>query len=105
MQFQPKPIRTRGDFRRLALYSLAPRLACLFRRALFGIHFPAAPKSCGINTCKSLSKQRTLTISRMIDLQKTGGGGALLLTRNPKAFFSELSASPNLVGVAGHLST
>ncbi len=34
-----------------------------------------APKARRINTCKSLSKQRTLTIFRMIDLQKTGGGG------------------------------
>src|SRR6266850_2298443 len=33
------------------------------------------PKPRRINTCKSLSKQRTLTLFRMIDLQKTGGGG------------------------------
>src|SRR6266481_7099488 len=104
MQFRSKPVRTRGDSRRRAPYSFAPRPACLFRRALLGIHFPSAPKSFRINTCKSLSKQTTLTIFRMIDLQKTGGGGLLLLTRDPKAFFSELSASPNLFGVTGHLS-
>ena len=33
-----------------------------------------------INTCKSLSKQRTLTLFRLIDLQKTGGRGVLWLT-------------------------
>jgi len=32
------------------------------------------PKSRRINTCKSLSKQTTLTLFRNIDLQKTGGG-------------------------------
>src|SRR5882672_1006563 len=36
------------------------------------------PNSRRINTCKSLSKQRTLTTFRMIDLQKTGGGGVWL---------------------------
>ncbi len=39
-----------------------------------------APKSRRINTCKSLSKQRTLVSFRMIDLQKTGGRGVLWLT-------------------------
>src|SRR6266404_6159569 len=40
-----------------------------------------APKSRRINTCKSLSKQRTLVSFRMIDLQKTGGRGVLWLTK------------------------
>ena len=35
-----------------------------------------------INTCKSLSKQTTLTLFRNIDLQKTGGRGVLWLTRH-----------------------
>ena len=39
--------------------------------------FPAT-NSVRINTCKSLSKQRTLTSFRMIDLQKTGGVPRLL---------------------------
>src|SRR6266404_788399 len=39
-----------------------------------------APKSRRINTCESLSKQRTLVSFRMIDLQKTGGRGVLWLT-------------------------
>src|SRR6266446_7310994 len=105
MQFRSKSVRTRGGFRRLTLYSLAPCLACLFRRVLFGIHFPSAPKPFRINTCKSLSKHTTLTIFRMIDLQKIGGWGALLLTRNSKTLFCGLSASPDLVGVTGHLSS
>src|SRR6266446_4449233 len=103
MQFRSKPVRTRGDSRRRAPYSFAPRPACLFRRALLGIHFPSAPKSFRINTCKSLSKQTTLTIFRMIDLQKTGGGGLLLLTRNSKPLFCGLSAISDPVGVTGHL--
>src|SRR6266850_6326869 len=37
-----------------------------------------APKSRRINTCKSLSKQRTLTVCRIIDLQKTGGRGVVV---------------------------
>src|SRR6266403_2598064 len=37
-----------------------------------------APKSRRINTCKSLSKQRTLTVCRIIDLQKTGGRGVMV---------------------------
>ena len=41
------------------------------------------PKPRRINTCKSLSKQRTLALFRMIDLQKTWGRGVLWLTRNP----------------------
>src|SRR6266404_6251731 len=102
MQFRAKLAWTRDDSRPRTLYPLAPRL---FRRVLFGIRFPSAPKSCGINTCKSLSKQTTLTIFRMIDLQKTGGWGALLLTRNSKILFCELSASPDLVGVTRHLSS
>ena len=36
-----------------------------------------------INTCKSLSKQRTLTIFRMIYLQETWGWGVLWLTSYP----------------------
>ena len=38
------------------------------------------PKSRRINTCKSLSKQRTLVSFRMIDLQKNRGRGVLWLT-------------------------
>src|SRR5712664_4222676 len=38
-----------------------------------------APKSRRINTCKSLSKQRTLTYFGMIDLQKTGGEGGVMV--------------------------
>ncbi len=38
-----------------------------------------------INTCKSLSKQTTLTLFRNIDLQKTGGRGVLWLTRHPSS--------------------
>src|SRR6267378_1750782 len=34
--------------------------------------------------CKSVSKQRTLTISRMNTYEKHRGEGVLLLTRNPK---------------------
>src|SRR6266850_3550563 len=40
-----------------------------------------ASKSRRINTCKSLSKQRTLTSFGMIDLQKTGGGGAVMVNQ------------------------
>src|SRR6267142_241088 len=40
-----------------------------------------APKSRRINTCKSLSKQRTLTLFRMIDLQKTGGRGGVMVNQ------------------------
>jgi len=36
------------------------------------------PKSRRINTCKSLSKQTTLTLFRNIDLQKTWGGGGVM---------------------------
>jgi len=42
------------------------------------------PKPRTINTCKSLSKQRALTIFRMIDLQKTGGGGIWLTNFPPQ---------------------
>ena len=38
-----------------------------------------------INTCKSVSKQRTLTPFRMNTYEKQGGGGQLLLTRIPAA--------------------
>src|SRR6266446_6877860 len=71
MKFRSKPVRTRGDSRRRALYSLAPRLACLFRRVLLGAHFPSAPKSFRINTCKSLSKQTTLTLFRINRVEKS----------------------------------
>src|SRR5260370_12810782 len=38
-----------------------------------------------MNTCKSVSKQRTLTTFRMNTYEKQGGGGQLLLTRIPAA--------------------
>src|SRR5712664_2791265 len=44
---------------------------------------PLPHKSFRIHTYKSLSKQRTLTIFRTIDLQKTWGRGWLLLSRFP----------------------
>src|SRR5712664_1991223 len=96
MKFRSKPVRTRGDSRRRALYSLAPRLACLFRRVLLGAHFPSAPKSFRINTCKSLSKQTTLTLFRINTYEKHRGRGLLLLTRNLNAPFCHSSACPRL---------
>jgi hypothetical protein len=41
----------------------------------------------GINTCKSVSKQSTLTPFRMNTYEKHRGEGVLLLTRNPKKDF------------------
>src|SRR6266404_3265799 len=52
-------------------------------------------------TYKSLSKQRPLTICRMIDIQKTWGEGWLLLTRFPKR--TGLNAG-NEVAVEGHIA-
>ena len=47
-----------------------------------------AHKSRRINTYKSLSKQRTLTIFRMIDLQKAGGeGGVMVNQKSGKDFY------------------
>ena len=40
---------------------------------------PLPPKSFRIHTYKSLSKQRTFTIFRTIDLQKTWGGGVVIV--------------------------
>ena len=48
-----------------------------------------ASKSFRINTCKSESKQRTLTTFRMNTYVKQGEGGVLLLTRIPKDFCPE----------------
>jgi hypothetical protein len=42
-----------------------------------------------INTCKSVSKQRTLTTFRMNTYAKQGEGGVLLLTKIPKGFCPE----------------
>jgi hypothetical protein len=61
--------------------SEGPRLAAL-RPLPHHLLFP--PKSFRRNTCKSVSKQRTLTISRMNTYEKHRGEGVLLLTRNPK---------------------
>ena len=45
---------------------------------------PTAPLSTfRMNTCKSVSKQRTLTPFRMNTYAKTGGGRCLLLTSHP----------------------
>ncbi len=44
---------------------------------------PCPSKPFRMNTCKSVSKQRTLTPFRMNTYEKMGGGGVLLLTRNP----------------------
>src|SRR6266436_2962321 len=59
------------------------------------------PKSRRINTYKSLSKQRTLTLFRTIDLQKTGGEGWLLLTRFPMRTGLD---SDDEVAVQGHVA-
>src|SRR5712664_2574438 len=100
MKFRSKPVRTRGDSRRRALYSLAPRLACLFRRVLLGAHFPSAPKSFRINTCKSLSKQTTLTLFRINTYEKHRRRGLLLLTRNLKAPSAIHRPALDFVGVS-----
>jgi hypothetical protein len=39
-------------------------------------HFPCTPKSFRMNTCESVSKQRTLTTFRMNTCEKQGEGGA-----------------------------
>jgi len=49
------------------------------------------PKSRRINTCKSLSKQKTLISFGMIDLQKTGGGGCYGYQPNRLAEFPQVS--------------
>jgi hypothetical protein len=46
-------------------------------------HFLLPPKSFRRNTCKNVSKQRTLTLFRMNTYEKHRGGGVLLLTRFP----------------------
>jgi len=46
-----------------------------------------------INTCKSVSKQTTLTSFRMNTYEKYRGGGFLLLTRNPRRISSRGSTA------------
>src|SRR5260370_17598115 len=56
-----------------------------------------------INTCKSVSKQTTLTIFRINTYEKHRGVGVLLLTRHPRkgvfperpSAVKELSSNPN----------
>jgi len=58
-----------------------------------------APKSRRINTCKSLSKQRTLTIFRMIDLEKiegVGDGGAMANQLSPDLRIPSFRRVPEL---------
>src|SRR6266851_10148363 len=90
MNSRPGPIRTRVDCCGLALFSFAHHLAHQCRRVLLIIHSPCPSKSFEMKTCKSLSKQTTLTLFRINTYEKQGGGGLLLLTRNPKVPFNGL---------------
>ena len=62
--------------------------------ALSTPHCPLPVILIRMNTCKSLSKQTTLTFFRNIDLRKTAGRGLLLLTRNPKKNFNPSCPEP-----------
>ncbi len=62
--------------------STLPALLAAPRLSRVTSHESRVTKSSRINTCKSLSKQRTLTTCRMIDLQKTWRG-VLWLTGYP----------------------
>ena len=60
-----------------------------------------APKPRRINTCKSLSKQRTLTSFRMIDLQKYRGMGGVMVNQLPPSTFNfRLSTSSPVTGLS-----
>src|SRR5882672_8045340 len=78
-----------------------PSRSLHFPLSLFDFPFPPkllrplplrAPKSRRINTYKSLSKQRTLTIFRMIDLQKNRGEGAHPSSQELCALFASCSS-------------
>jgi hypothetical protein len=59
-------------------------------------NFPTCQRSSNsfrMNTCKSVSKQTTLTHFRMNTYEKSRGWGVLLLTRNPKKDFCPEGAS------------
>ena len=62
-----------------------------------------------MNTCKSVSKQRTLTPSRMNTCEKTGGRGLLLLTSRPSrvveaGLYARLASEPSALRRFPHLS-
>ncbi len=63
--------------------STLPALLAASRFSRVTSHESRVTKPSRINTYKSLSKQRTLTIFRMIYLQKTWGEGVLWLTSYP----------------------
>jgi hypothetical protein len=91
----------------LALFTLLPPLALSREGSLEGSsegmlphHFPCTSlprasrgKSFRMNTCESVSKQRTLTAFRMNTYEKHRGEGVLWLTRNPKRDFYPEGAS------------
>jgi hypothetical protein len=55
----------------LALFTLSPEGSL---EGMLPHHFPCTPKSFRMNTCKSVSKQRTLTAFRMNTCEKQGEG-------------------------------
>src|SRR6266849_7063893 len=77
------------------------------RRAWLTAHRPSTATTFRINTCKSVSKQRTLTPFRMNTCEKGGEGGSqnqpLFLAspkakKGPEAFASGPSSLPLTVG-------
>jgi len=57
-----------------------------------------------MNTCKSVSKQRTLTPFRMNTYEKQGGGGWLWLTSEPTSQRFRLRLQPTLKSFSGGTS-
>src|SRR5216683_7134687 len=57
-----------------------------------------------MNTCKSVSKQRTLTPFRMNTYEKQGGGGWLWLTSEPTSQRLRLRLQPTLKSFSGGTS-
>src|ERR1700674_912470 len=106
MNSRPEPMRTRVDCCGLALFSLAHRLARHRWRALLVIHSLYPSKSFEINTCKSLSKQKALTIFRINTYEKHEDGGLLLLTRSPKVLTGlPRACRSHGTSITGHFSS
>jgi hypothetical protein len=84
----PEPLgELRGEPRSAASHSLIP------------LPGPVASSiSFGINTCKSVSKQTTLTIFRINTYEKHRGVGALLLTRQTSAVGGSVSSASDRDG-------